>query len=215
MTATTRRHGGNYCWVTWLTGLLAGDKHCLFAAWYRAHFKYEKRRDDNFDSAAWSAAHNALVLKRKAELEADGWTVTVEGQNDFKLKGKAALLAGKPDLIAVRKGEALVVDCKTGRPRNSDFWQVLLYLLALRFTRPGLPPVSGEVCYPDSPLTVVRDDLTPAREGQIYALLRDVGSDDRPETTPSKHECSFCDIADCADRFVEADEQPTAETVNF
>lgn len=213
MSATTKRPN-SFIWPTWITGLLSGDKQCEFSAWYRAHFKYEKRADHTFDSAAWTAAHNALVKRRVAELAADGWTCTIEAQNDFKLKGKAALLSGKPDIVALRGDQALVVDAKTGKPRNSDFFQVLIYMVALPRTRPDLPRLSGEVCYTDHRITVAPDELTPEREAAIFAALRLAGGDERPRTTPSRHECAFCDIADCRDR-VEQDESTTVTVANF
>ncbi|MBM0744064.1 hypothetical protein JOY44_20985 [Phormidium sp. CLA17] len=38
-------------------------------------------------------------------------------------------LAGKPDILAIAYQQGLVEDCKTGRKKNSDFYQVLIYLL--------------------------------------------------------------------------------------
>lgn len=178
MSSTTKRHGLPYVWPTWVTGLLSGDKQCTFALWYRAHFKYEKRRDDSFDSAAWSAGHQQLLLRRVKELSADGWTCRVEGQNDFKLKGRTALLSGKPDILALRDGEVLVVDCKTGKPRNSDFWQVLVYMVAVPRTVPFKEPVTrfrGEVCYPHGSVVIDPEELTPEREEAIFAMLRTAG----------------------------------------
>jgi CRISPR/Cas system-associated exonuclease Cas4 (RecB family) len=214
MSATTPRHGLPFIWPTWITGLLSGDKQCEFAPWYRAHYRYEKRQDGTFDSAAWTAAHNALVKVRLAELLADGWTCTLEAQNDFRLKGKAALLSGKPDIVAVRGAEALVVDCKTGKPRNSDFFQVLIYMVALARTRPDLPTLRGEVCYSDHRIPIAADALTPEREAHIFAALRRVGGNERPRTTPSAQECAFCDVADCRDR-VEKDESQTVSVGEF
>jgi hypothetical protein len=211
----TPRYGSCWIWPTWITGLLSGDKQCHFAAWYRSHYKYDKRQDSTFDSAAWTAQHNALVISRKDELEADGWTVTLEGQNDFKLKGKSAVLSGKPDIIATRNGQTLVVDCKTGKKRNSDWFQVLLYILALRRLRPELKAIGGEVCYSDGPVPVHPEDLTPEREEQIFAMLRLVGGDERPAHVPSKFECSFCDVAECTERWTAPDKEPETVAAEF
>ena len=186
-----------FIWPTWITGLLAGDKQCRWAAWYRAHYRYEKRPDQNFDSAAWTASHNALVQRRKAALEADGWRVTLEGQNDFKLVGRTAVLSGKPDLLAFKDGQALVSDEKTGKKKNADFWQVLIYMLALPRKRSDLVRLRGEVVYSDDLVVpVAPEELTPQRSEQIFAMLRLVGGDEPPERVPSENECSFCDIAD-------------------
>jgi hypothetical protein len=216
MSSTTKRFGLPYVWPTWLTGLLSGDKQCTWALWYRAHFKYEKRRDDSFDSAAWSAGHQSLLLRRVKELSAEGWTCRVESQNDFKLKGRTALLSGKPDILAERNGEWLVVDCKTGRARNSDFFQVLLYMLAVPRSVAGIGRLRGEVCYPDRSVDVAPEALTPLHEESIFAMLRVAGQDEAPEHVPSANECRFCDVADCRERFKEAaEEQPVAVSAEF
>lgn len=215
MSSTTKRSGLPYVWPTWLTGLLSGDKQCQWALWYRAHFKYEKRRDDSFDSASWSAGHQALAMRRLKELSADGWTVKVEAQNDFRLKGKTALLSGKPDLIATRGNEALVVDAKTGRQRASDFWQVLIYMVAVPRSVPDIPRLRGEVCYEHTSVDIAPEELTPEREESIFAMLRLAGQDTAPAHTPSRNECRFCDIADCRERFNETAEEHFVEVANF
>lgn len=209
------RYGLPFIWVTWITGLLSGDKHCAFAPWYRAHFKYQKREDPTFDSAAWSATHNAMVQQRKTQLEAEGWSVTLENQNAFKLQGRTALLSGKQDLIATRSGDTRVIDCKSGKQRDSDWWQVLTYILALRRLRPDLKAISGEVCYTDGPVLVQPEDLTPIREEQIFATLRLVGGDDRPRHVPSRFECSFCDVAECTERWTAPEHETEAVAADF
>ena len=66
-----------------------------------------------------------MVRARAAALKADGYTAFVEDQNKFTLKGRAATLGGMPDLVAVRGAGTLVVDCKSGKQRGSDSFQVL------------------------------------------------------------------------------------------
>src|SRR3977135_4475098 len=121
--ATTPRAGKPYCWVSWVRKVLAGEGQCQYQPWLKAHFRYDKRLDTNFNLAAWTRDHTVLVEARATELRADGWTVTLEAENAFKLHGNTAILSGQPDLIAVRDDAALVVDGKTGQQRHSDFWQ--------------------------------------------------------------------------------------------
>src|SRR2546426_12613973 len=52
---------GPYIWVTWLSKLLAGEAHCEWALWFKAHHKYDKRLDESFDLASWAARHAELV----------------------------------------------------------------------------------------------------------------------------------------------------------
>ena len=44
-----------------------------------------------------------------------GYTVYMENQNSFRLRGRYATLAGKSDLIAVKNADAVIIDAKTGR----------------------------------------------------------------------------------------------------
>lgn len=156
------RPGLPYIWVTWITGLLAGDKSCKWAAWFKAHHvSYIKRPDSNAGTLArWKGEHGAMLEERVNQLKEHGWTVYVEGENKFAVKGKAAILAGGPDIVAIKDlaaGDdllslaetraisldgvpsgppgptrlALVEDCKTGQPRDADVWQVLTYMLFL------------------------------------------------------------------------------------
>lgn len=213
-----RRYGLPFVWVTWITGLLSGDKQCVWAAWYRANFRYPKRPDPTFDSAAWTSDHNALVHRRRDELAADGWAIAVEGQNDIKFKGQTAVLAGKPDLVASRGDDVLISDAKTGKQRASDWWQALIYMLALPRVRPLLASpehLAGEVVYGNVVVPVAARDLTSERREQIFALLRVMGADAEPPRTPSANECRFCDIADCPDRIDAAPEPEMAAAQEF
>jgi hypothetical protein len=141
-----------------------------------------------------------------AELTADGWLCFVEDQNAFNLQGKTATLAGKPDIVAVKGDEARVEDAKTGKPRHSDFWQVLTYMLALPLTHDAVKPprmrLTGYVQYRDHVVTVQPEEFTPDLRAKLIALIGLVGGDQAPTRAPSPRECGFCDIGghDCAMR---------------
>lgn len=238
--ATARN--GSYIWVTWITGLLSGDRHCLWSAWYRAHFKDYERRPTSFDLAAWTARHAEMVRTRAEALRAEGYEVYVEDQNKFCLRGRAATLGGVPDLVGVRDvpgggRRALVVDCKSGRQRNSDYFQVLAYMLVLPLTHPALGDVtgpshgrsgkgsesgasghsgeielSGEVQYRDVSLPIPAVKLSDELKGQIRTMIEAIGGDEEPPRVPSVGECRFCDLCppDCPDRVDEEEPAPAA-----
>lgn len=211
--AATLRSGKPYIWVTWLSGLLGG-KQCLWSAWFKAHYKYQKFEAEAANLVEWNRDHNRLMRDRRQELEEAGWTVMVEDQNAFKLEGEAAVLAGKPDIVATLPGRVLIVDGKTGRERDSDIWQVFLYLFALPFCRPDLMGmVEGEVQYKtgDRRISVTPEELTPARRDDIVQLIKLVGASQPPSKAPSHHECFRCNIgaADCPERFSERTPTPT------
>lgn len=211
-----------FVWVTWVTGLLAGDDSCTFAPWFKAHHKYDKvARDDNA-LKQWKAGHAEMVKKRAAELTKAGYTVFLEDQNKFSLVGNTGItLSGTPDivavwpdvpgsLIAVPEIDALVVDCKSGKRRDKDYWQVCIYMMALPHTHPALKDrrVHGEVRYKDGPLKIHPDEEEEVRDRIVKQVRDSGGSGPPPAAVPSKRECKFCDIskADCARRIESVDD---------
>lgn len=197
------RSGKPYIWVTHLAKLLGGQQ-CLWSAWFKAHFKYEKYEEQALDLVKWNRDHNALMARRRKVLEAEGWTVTTEDQNAFKLEGQAAVVAGKPDLVATKNGQVLVVDGKTGRQRESDIWQVLFYLYSIPKSRPDLKgDLVGEVEYKNGDvITVTPDALAGERMAALVDLIQIVAADMPPKRTPSRPECRSCNIGprDCPER---------------
>jgi hypothetical protein len=209
---TVQRHGKPYCWTTHITRLLAGEDQCGYAPWFKAHYTFKEVERGDFDLAGWKADHNLLVQARAAELVSEGWTVTVEDQNKFTVVGRTAILGGKADIVARREDERLVVDCKGGNPRDSDFWQVLIYLLELpQFEEPPVPGSRwrGEVCYRDHRIQIEPEELNQTRRDQIFLALRTIGSQTRPPKVPSVRECAYCKVpkSDCPER-IETEEQP-------
>ena len=202
-----------YIWVTWLSRLLAGDAHCEWALWFKAHHKYDKQeKDETVDLPAWKAAHGEFVRVRAAELRAAGYKVFVEDQNKFALKGKAATVGGKPDIVAILGDEALVVDCKTGATHATDALQVLVYMLILPLVHAACKGkrVTGEVRYKDHVTTIPADALTPDLRELIRGTITRAGGAAPTQRVPSYAECNFCDItaADCPERI---DVEPPAE----
>ena len=205
-----------YIWVSWLTGLLSGMDKCTWKIWKKAHFRYAKRPDDgSFDVKEWTRQHDAMTQARALKLREAGYRVTIEDSNAFKIEGKKATLAGKADLIAVKEDEkrALVVDEKSGRVKDSDEWQVLIYMLAFSRLRLKGYVIDGEVEYRGSSKYITPDQYTPEVEDKIFKLIQVVGGDEEPARVPSAMECRFCDIATCPDRW--KDETEIAEVKEF
>ena len=196
--------GRAYVWPSWITKLIAGENRCWFAAWYKAHHKYLKRPDDP-DRAAFFAdyteAHDRIVNRRAAALRGEGWTVKLEADGEFRIRGEKvpADLSGKPDIVAMRSDEALIVDGKAGKPRQSDHWQVLIYVLFLPLDwLKGFPRIRGEVEYRDGIVDV--DPLTSEERRRIGSAIQVVGGSKVPDAAPSRNECKFCDVARCPHR---------------
>lgn len=210
----TRRKGKPYIHVTWLAKLLGGNE-CLWSAWFKAHHKYDKYETQAVDLVQWNRDHSELMRKRRLELEREGYRVMVEQENDFKLELEHAIVAGKPDIVATKPGLILLVDGKTGRERESDIWQVLLYLRALPKVRPELTgELEGEVQYKrgDTRIAVSPSELTDDRLRRINDTIKTIASDAPPRRVPSRFECQTCNIgrADCPQRI---DQSAQADTV--
>ena len=71
--------------------------------------------------------HTALLNRARESRESLGYTVYVENQNSFRLRGRYASLAGKSDLIAVKNADAVIIDAKTGRPSPHHAVQIMPY----------------------------------------------------------------------------------------
>ena len=188
-----------YVWTTWLTKPMAAEQQCLFSSWFKAHFTYEKL-PSGFNLAKWSAEHGEMVAVRAKALGAEGYTVYLEDQNSFRVRGKSgAVLSGKPDIVAVKEGEMLVVDCKTGQQRNSDVMQVLLDMFMLPLPNGHRAyngqTVTGEIMYRKNSVELPPEALNGFEEN-FARTMTVVIAPEPPEPIPSYRECSFCDICE-------------------
>jgi hypothetical protein len=218
------RGSRSYIWPTWVTGLLAGSDKCVWKAWYKAHFRYAKREGDgNFNLKEWTKQHNEMTDSRVQRLKDEGWPmVTIEDQNSFKLEGQRGTLSGKPDIVAIDPTEAraLVIDEKSGRERESDVWQIMVYMFALPMTLfkklfgDQEYQLDGEVEYRGSQRAVPASMFNLRARQHITSMLRIVGGDEEPVRTPSANECRYCDILACPDRF-EGSDVSSADASDF
>lgn len=209
------RRDSPYLWATWLPRLLTGESACEWAVWFRTHYQDWDRVPSGFDQTEWLLRHTALLNEVRDDWRAQGYRVAAEDQNAFHLRGSSAILAGKPDLIARKGRETVVIDVKTGRDRPSHAVQVKIYQYAvpLALNQYRERKITGLVVYEDHVL-----DVPPLVEDDPFVdamtrLIRRLASN-RPATlVPSRAECRFCEITDkdCPDR-VNADSQPEEGT---
>ncbi len=189
-----------YIWVTWLAPLLAGNKHCQWATWFQANYKFQKEPDSGF-LEGWAANHEALLQDRADYLESKGYKVFLEEENLFKIKGsdKRTIISGKADIVAVKGDEIIVEDCKTGKKKDSDPAQVLLYMLLL--PAPGGPKhcykkqLSGRLVYQDELIDIPSDLLDNEFKDNFRNLVCRVSSKEPARKAPSLRECRYCKIS--------------------
>jgi CRISPR/Cas system-associated exonuclease Cas4 (RecB family) len=197
--AMTVRRDRPSVYVTLLSKLLAGDTHCEWAAWFQTQNFIAKRPSD-FNRDEFNIKHRALLQETLDDLEDNEYTVTIENQNRFELRGTAVTLAGKPDIIAVRDDEALIIDCKTGEyQRVSDVVQVMIYMWAIPKALPRYRHCrfTGLVLYKDHPTKKIPPEKVTSEFVQnLGTQMKRLASDKPCRKVPSRNECKFCPVRD-------------------
>lgn len=199
-----------FVWISWLAKLLAGEIQCEFSCWFKSHYKYAKLPSD-FNLVRWTMEHNQLVHKTRDELEKQSYAVYIEDQNAFKIDIDGALISAKPDIIAITRDEKLVVDCKTGRSKNSDQVQTMLYMMYLpssHFTSMdpnktfAALPWQGRVVYKNNSIPVPSIALTKSFTSIVDETITKLSIENPARKVPSENECRRCDISeeDCPER---------------
>jgi PD-(D/E)XK nuclease superfamily len=194
-----------YISPSWLAKLLTGEASCEWSAWFRAHYKHEKLPTD-FNFARWQEAHTALLREVVAQLHTQSYRTTVEDQNEFWLPSDddSAVLAGRPDVVAFRDQQALVVDAKTGKPRASDIAQVMIYMAVLPHVRSNCAglTIDGRVQYRTHLIDVPAKAVDADFRERLRQHLKAVSGPEPLRQTPSIRECRSCDIGrqDCTAR---------------
>ena len=201
------RASGPYIWVTWVTKLLSGGDSCEWASWFKAQHESNSwtKMDSTFDAVGWQINHTAKINENRELWEAQGYQVFTEGQNSFSLRGKSATIGGKPDLIAVKDDDYVIIDVKTGKANPSHGAQVLMYMYAIPLTLEQFTGVQfrGVIAYNTNSVDVPPIGLNSVFIDHMASLIRRLASDVPARKIPSRMECNFCDItlADCPERF--------------
>jgi len=208
-----RRRDNVFIWPTWITKLISGEKQCEYASWFRAHYTYDKKLS-SFDLVKWNIKHNQLLLRRRDELEKQGYTVKIEDQNSFKLQFSLTspgehphdvTISGKADIVVLgNSGQGIVEDCKTGHPKNSDQVQVMLYMMFLPVAVEEYKDIvfSGNVIYTNDKVPIVWTDIDTTMKEVVWNLMKRIGGGKPCRKVPSYSECKWCDIPkeDCPEK---------------
>ena len=215
----TQRTDLPYISATSIARLLAGEASCEFAPWFKAHHRGWTRQPSDFDAAQWQIQHAALVAHTRDRFLTSGYDVFVEAQNAFRLQGRTAMLAGRPDLLVVSGDDILIIDAKTGQERTSHSVQLMIYMYALpkALDQYRDARIRGEVFYPAHTQRVPRGGLDQDFIRRLVSLIQRIAAPEPPAAAPSASECRFCDItaADCPDRIDHAGTTAQGETTAF
>ena len=171
------RLSGPYVWVTWLSKLLVGESSCEWGSWFKAqhHGSSWDKIPSDFDQVQWLLKHTELLQQTRGYCERQGYQVSVDSQNFFTLRGRSATLAGRPDLVATRDNETVVVDVKAGQPSSASTAQVMAYMYSLPRAlrdRYGDASLSGQVVYPDGPVEVPPEAVNDEFVRSLGRLMR-------------------------------------------
>ena len=204
-----------YVWCTWLTKYITGEQQCEYAAWLKAHYKLDKA-PSNFNSRQWNIDHTQLLHKRRDELESKDLgqhkvKVKLEDQNSFKVYlPHGAILSGKADIVCLVLNpedaiiDGIVDDCKTGKPKDSDQVQVMLYMMFLPICIEEYAGVKfrGHVVYHDHNVPIEWVEIDSNFQELIGNLVKRIVAKEPCRKVPSYNECKWCDVLkeDCPEK---------------
>lgn len=195
------RRNGAYIRVTWLSKLMADSNPCWWSVWFRANYWVQARPTDP-QFVIWRAQHTRQVRELTGALKKPGVLVNTEDANFFRYTtNTGATVAGKPDIVAVQDNMVSIYDVKTGKRRDSDVLQVMLYMLLLPRARGTFREhlTQGYVVYTDGRVEISPDRID-GEFGELFEYFAGVVSGpDAPEKAPSQTNCRFCEVAasDC------------------
>ena len=113
-------------------------------------------------------------------------------------------MAGKPDLIAVKGDEALVVDVKTGLLRDSDIQQVLVFMYAApkAIYHARGKTIVGQISYGATSIDITPEKVYAEFTNRLGQVIRRVADPEPARRVASTNNCRFCKITadDCPDR---------------
>jgi hypothetical protein len=145
----------------------------------------------------------------------DGYEVCVEDENAFTLVWHGIKIRGRPDIVAIKDGHALVVDCKTGASCAFHALQVMLYMLILPFTHPRSRGLTheGSLLYHSQTAVIPSVSVDVEFKQAVHDLVTQIGGSDPLPLRPSAAECSRCDISryDCGQRVDVSSDEVTVD----
>jgi hypothetical protein len=190
-----------YIWVTWLSSLMTGENPCQWLPWFRANYQLQTEQPSDFDLVSWKVSHTRMLTELGDDLEQrDGALIQTEVELKHYFEDYGGTLAGKADCICREPGQITIFDCKTGKERDSDQAQVLIYMWLLsQNPQTADRTIRGEVVYSERRSVIER--IPESFENDMRFFIKLICSKKPPRRTPG-NACRFCKITkdDCADR---------------
>jgi len=198
LAATPRREP--FIWVSWLAKVMTSHSICEWQYWFQTHNKLITKHPSTFDSVTWQIGHTRLLSEVKRELSTAGLRSMTEFGCEFRVPGVAAKISGKTDCLVNDGSNVMIYDCKTGKPRDSDRVQVMIYMYGLStYQRFASSRIRGTVVYRDERVEI---PYLPDTFGSDLSYFADLLAEDTPPERQPGQNCEFCNIAevDCPER---------------
>ena len=191
-----------FIWATWLTKLITAEAHCEWSLWFRARHTFDKL-ESGASLEGWTKDHNDLVEWRARKLREAGLRPRIE--QGFQVNGRIATVKGKADIVYEQDGVTWIEECKTGKPRDSDHVQALIYMWLVELG--GNKNTQARVVYKDRIENVDRNRIGDIR-GTAARLVKITTEPTPPPRNPSQPECRSCNIGPyyCDERMASDDE---------
>lgn len=185
----------SYIHPSWLAKAISGDRQCQLSLHLQANYKIPKV-DNNFDLEGHKFKHQTALTRYAGLLKSEGYLVHAEGSNEFWYNTKAgAVISAKPDLVAIRSGEAIVPEIKTGRELKScDIAQVKLYMAMIpAIGLHGIREIPiGQLVHNDEVYEIAPSEVTTEFKQQVADVVNAITQPGVPPATPSTLECRYC-----------------------
>lgn len=189
-----------FIYVTWLKNYLIGENLCRWSIWHRIYYHYEKAKSD-FDNVKYQMRHTALLNQTQKQFISEGYEVLPE--LEVTVRGSVAVLKGRIDLVALKSDKNLIVEVKTGTPRQSDKIQLMLYIWALpksNHQRFRGARFDGLLVYENHEVEISALELDEEFLKHFSQFTADIMSSEPDRKYPSPRECKWCTIADCDEK---------------
>lgn len=186
-----------YIHPSWLAKAVSGNRQCLLSLYLQANYKIPKV-DNTFDAEGYKLKHQSALTRYVAALKDEGYTVFTEGSNEFWYETKAgAVISAKPDIVAIKIGEAIVPDIKTGKELKAcDIAQVKLYMaMTPSVGLHGIQKIPvGQLVHNDEVFDISPSEINTEFKQQVADIVNSLTQPHIPSATPSTQECRFCPV---------------------
>ena len=197
----------------WLAELLSGETRCQWASWFKTHHEDWKTVEmPDLSGVDWRVQYTYQLNDCIKRYEEQGYTVSNGEPNAYTLNVGEAVISGRPDVIATKGSDCIVIDFPKGRPNRSHAFQVITHMYALPRSLKRLRGMSprGQLAYWQELVDIPSDSLDRGFIENLHRQAQPLAAGQPLARVPSPDECWTCDItaADCPQRMEDDGTRP-------